>query len=133
MTEDDPLVVQLSTRQLAAYNRCDLDAFCACYHPDIEVLDARGVVVRRGMAEFRAGYGEMFARHRDVHAEVDARLVASPHVVERERWSRVNLATGARTEGTVLVRYTELEGLLRWAEFLPLAPSPSAALARESG
>ena len=36
-----------------------------------------------------------------------------PHVVERERWSRVSRATGQTTGGTVLVRYTVADGLIR--------------------
>lgn len=117
MTED-PVVVALSKRQLAAYNRADLDAFCACYHPDIEVLDETGAVLRRGMDEFRPRYAELFARHRDVRAEVDERIVLGSHVVERERWSRVERDTGTEHSGVVIVRYTARDGLLRWAEFL---------------
>lgn len=115
---DVPLVVELSERQLAAYNRADLDAFCACYHPDVVVLDAEGRVVRSGMPAFRAAYAEMFGAHRDVRAEVTERLVLGEHTVEREAWSRVRRDTGERSEGVVLVRYTERDGLLAVAEFL---------------
>ncbi|MFN7143179.1 MAG: hypothetical protein ACK4YP_05340, partial [Myxococcota bacterium] len=51
-------------------------------------------------------------------ATVDARLALGPHVVEREQWSRADRVTGERSEGEVLVRYTEVDGLLRWVEFL---------------
>ncbi len=118
MIDDEPLVLALSRRQLDAYNRADLDAFAACYHPEIEVLDESGTVSQRGMEAFRARYATMFATFRDVHAEVDERLVLGPHVVERERWSRVHRDTGEKTSGLVLVRYTEVAGLIRYAEFL---------------
>ena len=118
MIDEEPVVVALSRRQLDAYNRADLEGFCACYHPDIEVLDAEGKVSQRGMEAFRARYATMFATFRDVRASVDQRVVLSPHVVERERWSRVHRETGEETSGVVLVRYTEVEGLLRYAEFL---------------
>lgn len=113
----DPLIVQLSKRQLDAYNRADLDAFASVYHRDVQVLDASGAIVRDGMDAFRAAYGEMFARHRDVTATVNERIVLGPHVIERESWSRVERATGEHTSGEVLVRYTEKDGLIRWAQF----------------
>lgn len=117
-TTSEPLVVQLSRRQLDAYNRADLDAFCACYHDDVTVIAADGQLVRRGQAAFRAAYGEMFATHDQVHAEVTSRLVLGPHVVEFEAWSRVERATGERKGGEVLVRYSVEDGLIRWVQFL---------------
>ena len=95
-----------------------MDAFCSHYHPDIEVFDASGTCTLRGMPDFRARYAEMFASHRDVRGIVDQQIILPPHIVERETWSRVSLATGVRTEGVVLVRYTEQDGKIRFAEFL---------------
>ncbi len=118
MTQPHSLIEALSLAQLAAYNRADVEAFCACYHEHIEVLDHTGAVNLQGMAAFRARYTQMFAEHTDVTATVDARMVLGPHSVERERWSRVHGATGVQSGGTVIVRYTELEGLIRYAEFL---------------
>jgi hypothetical protein len=115
---DEPLVLALSRRQLAAYNRGDIDAFCACFHGEVTVLDAQGARSIEGIDAFRARYGAMFASHREVAATVSERIVLGPHCVERERWSRVSRDTGARTEGEVIVRYTEHEGRLRWVEFL---------------
>ncbi len=114
----EPLVVQLAKRQLAAYNTADLDAFCACYHPDVKVLDADGVVTLAGMEHFRARYAGLFRDFEEVHAEVDMRVVLGAHVVEREQWSRRNRATGEVSGGTVLVRYTEREGTIAVAQFL---------------
>lgn len=111
-------IEHLSAAQLAAYNRADLDAFCACYHPDVDVLDHTGRSTLQGMAAFRARYGTMFAEHRDVRAEVDAQWLLGEHSVEREHWSRTHRGTGATTSGTVIVRYTRHEGLIRYVEFL---------------
>lgn len=112
-----PTAADLATAQLAAYNAADLDAFCACYHPDVVVLDETGTPTLAGMAAFRERYGALF-RDFAPAATVDARLALGPHVVERERWARVRRDTGERSEGEVLVRYTEADGLLRWVEFL---------------
>ena len=111
-------VDELARRQLDAYNRADLDAFCACYHPEVTVIDHRGAPTTVGMEAFRAGYGGMFAANRDVFAEVTARLLLPPHIVERERWARVDRTTGVASGGEVLVRYSEQDGRIRWVEFL---------------
>ena len=62
MSEGIPTVVRLATDQLAAYNAADLDAFCACYHEDVVVLDDDGSESLRGAEAFRARYAPMFAR-----------------------------------------------------------------------
>lgn len=114
----EPLIAELSRRQLAAYNAQDIDAFCACFHRDVCVLDAEGNRTLQGHEAFRSRYLAMFTAHTDVFAEVTQRIVLGAHVVEFERWSRVERATGIRHEGAVIVRYTERDGLIRWVEFL---------------
>jgi uncharacterized protein (TIGR02246 family) len=117
----DSPVARLADTQLAAYNAADLDAFCACFHPDVAVLTADGSVRMAGMLAFREAYATMFARFTNVAAHVDARVALGRHVVEREYWSRVDRGTDERLEGAVLVRYSEQDGLLRWVQFLPEA------------
>lgn len=117
-TRSEPLVLELARRQIEAYNRADLDAFCACYHPAVTVLDHTGAITCAGMEAFRAGYQEMFGACLEVHAQVIDRVLLAPHVVEHERWSRVVRATGEVRSGVVLVRYTEQDERLRWVEFL---------------
>ncbi len=114
---DAPLIVQLSDRQLAAYNAANIEAFCACYHDEVQVSDATGAITTTGIVEFRERYGKMFASHSDVHASITDRMVLGPHVVEREFWSRVETSTGETRSGEILVRYTEFEGRIRWAQF----------------
>ncbi len=119
MTEAvEPLVVELSKRQLDAYNRADVDAFCAVFHDDVVVLDADGAVTLRGIAAFRERYGAMFAAHRDVRAIVTQRLVLGVHVVEFEQWSRVDRLTSVASAGEVLVRYSERDGRVATVQFL---------------
>jgi len=111
------LILSLSLRQLDAYNRADVDAFCACYHHDVEILDADGHVVVRGIDEFRDRYRTRFEKSRDVHAVIHGRMELGEHIVEHETWSRVDRATGKSETGDVLVRYTEQDGLIRYAQF----------------
>ena len=110
-------ILELAARQLDAYNRSDVDAFCACFHADVEVLGEDGVVQKRGMTEFREGYAAMFAGHDAVAATVSSRVLLGPHVVEHEQWSRTRRSDGAKLGGEVLVRYTARDGLIRWVQF----------------
>jgi len=115
---DDTLVLALATRQLAAYNAADVKAFVDCFHPEVVVLNADGTVAHRGKKAFRLSYATMFATHAEVHAEVTERVHLGEHLIEKERWSRVNRESGEKLSGEVLVRWTELGGLLRWVQFL---------------
>jgi hypothetical protein len=91
--QDEPLIASLSRRQLAAYNAQDIDAFCACFHRDVCVLDPEGNRTLQGHEAFRSRYLAMFTAHTDVFAEVTQRIVLGAHIVEFERWSRVERAT----------------------------------------
>lgn len=113
----DAVVVQLAIAQLRAYNAHDLDAFCACYHADVRVLDADGAEELRGLQAFRTRYQAMFERG-GFGASIDQRVVSPPHCVEREHWWRINRETAERADGVVLVRYSEREGLIGVVQFL---------------
>ncbi|MDP3276368.1 MAG: nuclear transport factor 2 family protein [Deltaproteobacteria bacterium] len=115
---DQPTIVQLADRQLRAYNLCDIEAFCECFHRDVRVMGEDGVVSREGLGDFRAAYARMFSEHDDVRATVSDRMVLGPHIVEREQWSRVIRATGERLGGELLVRYTAQDERIRFVEFL---------------
>ncbi len=105
------LIAKLATDQLAAYNRADLDAFCACYHPDVRVFNG-DEEKPRGIEAFRSRYAEMFAKG-GFSATVPKRITLGDHCVDLEHWSRDN---GKR--GEVLVRYTERDGLIGVVQFL---------------
>ena len=110
-------VAALATRQLAAYNDADLDAFVACYAPDVVVFDGDEEVIR-GIADFRARYAEMFAGG-GFGATVDARVECGEHLVEREAyWRVVDPDIGERQQGELLVRYTARQGSLAVVQFL---------------
>lgn len=112
------LISELARAQLQAYNQADLEAFCACYHPEVRVLDQDGVCTLQGMEDFRARYGAMFERFEQVQASVPHRLSLGTHCVDLEHYSRVERSTQERSGGTVLVRYTERDGLIGTAQFL---------------
>ncbi len=111
-------ILLLAARQLEAYNRADVDAFCECFHERVSVLDADGKPVVDGIDAFRARYAALFKGFRDVRATVSERVHLEPHVVERESWSRTDPTTAERFAGEVLVRYSAADGKIRWVQFL---------------
>lgn len=113
-----PLVVELSNRQLAAYNSADIDAFCACYHPEVVVMDADGSVTCRGLEAFRQRYQKLFADCQQVRAEIVARMTLGTTVVELEHYQRQLPGSDSLERGQVLVRYTERDGLIAQAQFI---------------
>ena len=110
------VIEDLAARQLAAYNAADLEAFCACYHLDVVVFDGAKESLR-GRTAFRERYLGMFETW-TFGASVERRLSCGPHAVDEETWWRIDPETGERSEGEVLVRYTEREGLIGTVQFL---------------
>lgn len=78
-------------QQLDAYNARDLEAFLACYAPDVAVEDAAGVRMMEGREGMRAVYGPLFANSPDLHAEVVTRIAVGAFVVDEERVRGLNL------------------------------------------
>lgn len=107
----------LADAQLAAYVAGDLSAFCACYADDVRVLDADGQVQLDGIEAFGARYAALFSSG-GYGATVHGRMFLPEHCVDLEQWWRIDPETGARIEGTVLVRYTVRDGRIRVVEFL---------------
>ena len=109
-------IAQLAQAQLDAYNTGDLDAFIACYHPDVVVMEGDEVSFS-GREAMREQYRDLFADW-TFGAAVPERLVVGPHCVDYERYWRVDPETAERSEGDVLVRYTMADGLIARVQFL---------------
>ena len=72
-------------QQLDAYNAHDVDAFVACFDPDVVVRDLKtGEVQLRGAAALRESYGRMFERFPEVHAHVTSRTVVGNVAIDHE-------------------------------------------------
>lgn len=108
-------IVELAARQLAAYNASDLDAFCACYHPEVVVLDAEEQIAQ-GIANLRERYRGLFEGF-EFGAEVNKRFDAGEHCVDYETWWRIDPQTRERSQGVVLVRYTLRDDTIGWVQF----------------
>ena len=118
MSGEETACARLAEAQLFAYNAADLEAFLACYAEDAVLLDEAGAVTMQGKEQMRERYGRLFSGFREIRASIVTRVAMGRHCVDHERWSRVSIETGERSEGEILVRYTERDGLIAVAQFL---------------
>ena len=109
-TPNAPTIAELAARQLDAYNAGDLDAFVACYHPDV-VVQWGAEVEAEGRAALRERYADLFARG-GFGAAVPTRVEEGRHCVDHEEWWRIDPETGERSGGRLLVHFTERDGLI---------------------
>lgn len=74
----------IAIAQLAAYNNCDLDAFCALFAADAVLTDLpSGQVVAAGIAAIREMYKGRFATP-DLHCKVHATNDIGDFAIDRE-------------------------------------------------
>ena len=109
-------IEHLAQQQLDAYNRSDLEAFVACYHPDVRVFNGDEQTVS-GIDEFRKRYQSLFTTWK-FGASVPQRISLNTHCVDFETWWRVDPNTDERSEGQILVRYEERDGRIGTVQFL---------------
>jgi hypothetical protein len=96
----------LAQRQLDAYNARDLEAFLACYHPEVEVRDfPSGKLTMSGREAMRERYGELFERAPELHAALVSRTAHAQVAIDTEA------VTGLREGETVhAIAIYEVEG-----------------------
>lgn len=108
-------IATLAARQLAAYNERDLDAFVACYHPEVTVYDG-DTVIAQGQGAFRERYADLFTRW-TFGATVPQRVHHERHCIDLEDYWRVDPDSGVRSTGRVLVQYTLLDDRIGTVRF----------------
>jgi imidazolonepropionase-like amidohydrolase len=74
----------LAQRQLNAYNARDLEAFCAPYSEDVQVLGLDGQVQVRGKEAFKARYRALFDTYPSLHCQLVKRMAAGAFVIDEE-------------------------------------------------
>jgi hypothetical protein len=109
-------IEDLAQQQLDAYNNADLDAFVACYHPGVSVFNGNEHSLS-GRDALQARYQALFDEWQ-FGASVPQRMSLNAHCIDFETWWRIDPNTGERSEGTVLVRYEERDGLIGTVQFL---------------
>jgi hypothetical protein len=71
-------------RQVAAYNRRDVDGFVACYAVDAKVVQPDGSLLASGHDESRASYGELFDLSPNLRVEIRNRIEVGSVVIDEE-------------------------------------------------
>jgi len=75
----------LIQNQMEAYNRGDVDAFCACFAPNaVTRLYENDEMLAVGMDEIRALYAKRFTENPNLHMTIQARLALDNVVIDRE-------------------------------------------------
>ena len=71
--------------QLDAYNRRDVERFCACYHPEVLAIDLiTHETVCRGIDQFAVRYRQRFSSSPQLHCELRSRIVLESSVIDEE-------------------------------------------------
>ena len=107
----------LVQRQLNAYNARDLEAFLACFAPEVTVRELDGRVKLKGLAALRKSYGKLFTDHPGLHAEVTKRMILGTRIVDEERVTGLGPAP-LRAAAIYEVKQNRITGI--W--FLPDSP-----------
>ncbi len=112
---------QAAAKQLDAYNRRDIDAFAACFHPEVQLFDLKTGAPRGepGRAALHATYGAVFARCTALHAEVTSRVTVGNVAFDRE------VVTGLRDDIVHAMAIYEVDeaGLITRVWFVIDAPA----------
>jgi hypothetical protein len=80
LPDDHPVV-----KQLKAYNERDIDAFLACYAPNVEVYGFPNQLYYKGLDLMRQAYEPMFQKTPKLHCELVNRITLGNTVIDRER------------------------------------------------
>jgi len=105
--------IDLIERQLEAYNKQDLDAYCACYAPDVVVGNLNGTVSETSRDGLRARYARTFAEFPDNRATLLNRIHVGSTVIDHEDVSR----GPGKDRFEVIAIYTVKDGLIARVEF----------------
>jgi uncharacterized protein (TIGR02246 family) len=103
----------LIQRQLDAYNAQDLDAYVACYAPDVVVAGLNGPVTETGREALRARYAKAFAIYPQNKARLINRIAVGNTVVDHEDVSR----GPGKEQFEVIAIYTVKNGLIARVDF----------------
>ena len=88
-TPDESLAVtrmlDLVDRQLAAYNARDLEAYCACFHPQVQVhflISPRPAFI--GIDMLRGYYAMLFSANPELRCVLRSRAILAAAIVDEE-------------------------------------------------
>ncbi len=75
----------LAQKKLNAYNKRDLETFCACFHPQVKVYSLiSNHSGPNGIEEFKKSYKAMFEASPQLHCLLKSRIVNETAVIDEE-------------------------------------------------
>lgn len=104
----------LAQRQLNAYNARDIEAFLACYHPDVKVYSYPDKLMYQGIDKMRPGYSGMFENTPELHCELVNRIVMGNVVIDQENVT--GFPNGQVIKAAAI--YTVVDGLITEVRFV---------------
>ncbi len=112
--QDSPAVVVQA--QLEAYNRRDLDAFCAVFADDAQLFElGSSTPATSGKAAIRDRYQALFEKSPQLHSDVLTRTALGRAVIDLER---ITGRLGAAEPVDFLAIYEVERGLIRRVHFV---------------
>lgn len=108
---------EIIDRQVAAYNRRDLEDFVACYAAGANVVRPDGKPLASGRDEIRAVYGQLFGRSPDARVEIRNRIEVGSVVIDEEYITGV-AQPGMPAELHAAVAYRVADDLIQDAHIL---------------
>jgi GNAT superfamily N-acetyltransferase len=119
---------QVVAANLAAYNARDLEAFMACFAPDVQIWDQQtDSCLLQGHERVRMAYAELFANSPHLHSHIVRRVCMGNVVIDHE------LVTGRHGgDLEILITYQVLAGRIArvWLSRAPLAATARVRLAQ---
>jgi uncharacterized protein (TIGR02246 family) len=104
-------------RQVAAYNRRDIQGFVACYAPDAKVMQPDGSTLASGRDQICSVYGGLFENSPNLRTEIRNRIEVGSVVIDEEFVTGFVLP-GRRAELHAAVVYHVANGLIQGAQLV---------------
>jgi uncharacterized protein (TIGR02246 family) len=108
---------EVIARQVAAYNRRDVQGFVACYAPDAKVVQPDGSLLASGRDQISSVYGGLFENSPSLRAEIRNRIEVGSVVIDEEVVTGFVLP-GRPTELHAAVVYHVADGLIQGAQLV---------------
>jgi uncharacterized protein (TIGR02246 family) len=104
-------------RQVAAYNRRDIQGFVACYAPDAKVMQKDGSTLASGRDQIGSVYGGLFENSPSLRAQIRNRIEVGSVVIDEEFVTGFVLPVRP-TELHAAVVYHVANGLIQGAQLV---------------
>jgi hypothetical protein len=109
--------VDIIDRQVAAFNRRDVEGFVACYAADAKVVQPDGSLLASGAEEIRAAYGHLFDLSPDLNVVIRNRIAIGSTVIDEEYGTGFGLP-GMPPEIHTAIVYRVVDDLIHDAHLL---------------